>query len=106
MNLLVMKRNLNYHIFYAVAATILVAWIILTIQHLTGVRGWLLMLFFFSLAMAFRGHQFTKGLSFTAIIIGVVSLSMYYPQYFKTIGSFHLSALIIPLLQIIMFGMG
>jgi BASS family bile acid:Na+ symporter len=31
---------------------------------------------------------------------------MYHPQHFKTIGSFKLSSLIIPLLQIIMFGMG
>jgi BASS family bile acid:Na+ symporter len=31
---------------------------------------------------------------------------MYYPEYFKTVGDFKLSALIVPLLQIIMFGMG
>jgi BASS family bile acid:Na+ symporter len=65
-----------------------------------------MMLFFFSLAIAFRGNQFLKGLSYTVMIIGVVSFAMYHPQYFKTIGSFKLSALIIPLLQIIMFGMG
>jgi bile acid:Na+ symporter, BASS family len=47
-----------------------------------------------------------KGLSFTLVIVGVVSLAMCFPQYFKTIGDFKLSALIIPLLQIIMFGMG
>ena len=40
------------------------------------------------------------------MILAVVSLAMYHPQYFKTIGDFKLSALIIPLLQIIMFGMG
>ena len=33
-------------------------------------------------------------------------MAMYYPQYFKTVGDFKLSELIIPLLQIIMFGMG
>jgi BASS family bile acid:Na+ symporter len=37
---------------------------------------------------------------------GGVSIAMYHPQYFKTIGDYKLSALIIPLLQIIMFGMG
>ena len=31
---------------------------------------------------------------------------MYYPQYFRTIGNTFLSVFIIPLLQIIMFGMG
>lgn len=47
-----------------------------------------------------------KGHSFTLVIIAVVSLAMCFPQYFKTIGDFKLSALIIPLLQVIMFGMG
>lgn len=33
-------------------------------------------------------------------------MAMYYPQYFSTVGNFKLSKLTIPLLQIIMFGMG
>src|SRR5204863_10084981 len=40
------------------------------------------------------------------MILGAVSIAMYHPQYFKTIGDYKLSALIIPLLQISMFGMG
>ena len=47
-----------------------------------------------------------KSISFTLMIFVVVIAGMFYPQYFKHIGSFKLSALIIPLLQIIMFGMG
>jgi len=66
----------------------------------------MLMLFFVSLAIAFRRNTVLRGLSYTVIILSVVSLAMYYPQYFKTIGDFKLSALIVPLLQIIMFGMG
>jgi BASS family bile acid:Na+ symporter len=31
---------------------------------------------------------------------------MYYPNYFKTVGNFNLSLIIVPLLQLIMFGMG
>jgi BASS family bile acid:Na+ symporter len=54
----------------------------------------------------FQGNKMLRGLSFTVIIFGVVSLAMYYPQYFKSIGGLKLSALIVPLLQIIMFGMG
>ena len=68
--------------------------------------GWVLMLFFISLAIAFRGHPKLKGFSFTTMIFGVVAAGMYYPQYFVHIGTFKLSALIIPLLQVIMFGMG
>ena len=40
------------------------------------------------------------------MIFAAVSIAMYYPHYFVHVGSFKLSGLIIPLLQIIMFGMG
>lgn len=72
---------------------------------MSGVGGYLCC-FFTSLAIAFRGNTFLRGLSYTVIILAVVSLAMYYPGYFINIGSFKLSALIVPLLQIIMFGMG
>lgn len=68
--------------------------------------GWVLMLSLVSLAIAFRDSKVLRGLSYTVVILAAVSLAMYYPEYFKTIGSFKLSALIVPLLQIIMFGMG
>ena len=101
-----MKRKSVCNLFYLIPAILLIAWILATIRQLHDLGGWLLMLFFFTLAVAFRGKQFLKGLSYTVIIIGVVSFAMYHPQYFKTIGTFKLSVLIIPLLQIIMFGMG
>lgn len=93
-------------IYYLISAVVLIVYIILTLQQHHQWGGWLLLAFFFSLALAFRQHKFLKGLSYTLMVMAVVSLAMYYPQYFKTIGSFKLSALIIPLLQIIMFGMG
>ena len=40
------------------------------------------------------------------MIMAAVSIAMYHPQYFKAIGYYKLSALIIPLLQIMMFCMG
>jgi len=46
------------------------------------------------------------GFSFTMTILAVVSLALYYPQYFVKVGDFKLSGLIVPLLQVIMFGMG
>jgi BASS family bile acid:Na+ symporter len=95
-----------YNFFYLLAALFLLSYIFTAVQQLHYWDGWLLLLFFTSLAIAFRGNAFLKGLSFTVIILAVVSLAMYYPDYFKTIGSFKLSALIVPLLQIIMFGMG
>lgn len=40
------------------------------------------------------------------MIFGVVALALYYPQHFIEINGFELSGLIIPLIQIIMFGLG
>lgn len=68
--------------------------------------GWLLMLFFLLLALGFRGYEILKGYSFTIMIFAAVSAAMYYPQYFTQVGDFKLSKLIVPLMQIIMFGMG
>jgi bile acid:Na+ symporter, BASS family len=101
-----MNKKSAYHFFYLVAALLLIAWIFVTVKQLHNWGGWLLMLFFFGLAIGFRGNKFLKGLSYTVMIIGVVSFAMYHPEYFVTVGDFKLSKLIIPLLQIIMFGMG
>lgn len=101
-----MNKKIVYNFFYLVAAFLLIVWIFVTIKELHNWSGWLLMLFFFGLAVAFRGNKSLKGLSYTVMIIGVVSFAMYHPQYFVTFGDFKLSNLIIPLIQIIMFGMG
>lgn len=95
-----------YNFFYVLAAIFLAAYIFTATQQLQEWSGWVLMFFFLCLAIGFRGNKVLRGLSFTVVILAVVSLSMYYPQYFKTVGEFQLSALIVPLLQIIMFGMG
>lgn len=96
----------TFSVYFGVSVTFLLIYVITVLLNLNDWGGWVLLFFFFSLALAFRQHPMLKGLSFTLIIMAVVSLAMYYPQYFKTIGDFKLSALIIPLLQIIMFGMG
>jgi len=65
-----------------------------------------MVLFFLFLALGIRGTNRFKGLSFTVLIFAAVSLSMYYPQSFIQVGDFQLKKLIVPLLQVIMFGMG
>jgi BASS family bile acid:Na+ symporter len=99
------KRSV-YTIFYYLAAGFLLAYLAISLSSLSLYGGWLLMLFFVSLAIAFRGNKVLRGLSYTLVILGAVSLAMYYPDYFKTAGDFKFSSLIVPLLQIIMFGMG
>ncbi len=61
---------------------------------------------FLLMALSFQGYAHLKGYSFTILIFAAVSTSLYYPQYFQEWGGFKLSGLIIPLLQVIMFGMG
>lgn len=40
------------------------------------------------------------------MIFAGVTVALYYPQHFLYVGNFKLTELIIPLIQIIMFGMG
>jgi bile acid:Na+ symporter, BASS family len=101
-----MKTKSIYNVFYLLAAILLLGWIFTTVKDFNEWSGWLLMLFFLSVAIAFRGHSFLKGFSYTVLIFAAVSLSMYYPNYFTTVGNFNLTAIIVPLLQLIMFGMG
>ncbi len=100
------SRHSVYSLFYLLALVFLLGYIGVAFAAIHEVAGWCLMLFFACLAVAFRGHKFLRGFSFTVIILAVVSLALYYPQYFLTVGGFKLSALILPLLQVIMFGMG
>ncbi len=69
-------------------------------------NGWLLAAAFGFLALAFRGNEKLKGYWYSIIILGVATMAMYYPQFFKTIGNRDASFFIPVMLQVIMFGMG
>lgn len=100
------QNRRNSRIFFALSAVSLAAYAWLTIAGSHTFAGWLLMLFFAFIALGFRQFELLKGYSFTIGIFAAVSLAMYYPQYFINVGDFKLSRLIIPLMQILMFGMG
>jgi len=68
--------------------------------------GPLFIAFFLALALGFRGFQSLKGYSYSLLIFAAVTLALYYPTNFVEFQGFKLSNLIIPLIQIIMFGMG
>lgn len=101
-----MKKKSVYNLFYLAASLCLGAWIILTVQEMHGVAGWFLMSFFLSLAIAIRASKLLRGLSFTVIIFASVTVALYHPGYFQQWGGLDLRELIIPLIQLIMFGMG
>ena len=70
------------------------------------VAGPLLTSFFALAAFGVRGTEKLRGVSFSLLIFAAVTLAMNYPAPFFSWGEFRLSTLIVPLLQIIMFGMG
>ena len=62
--------------------------------------------FFASLALYFMSHPILKSFTFTVWVFAFVAASMIYPKGFMTWSGFNLGILIVPLIQIIMFGMG
>lgn len=101
-----MSKILNAKLLFVIAGAFLIGYIFATTAEQHGYAGWLLMSSFLALALAFRTHAVLKGFAFTIMILAAVTLAMYYPQYFISVGDFKLSGLILPLMQIIMFGMG
>jgi BASS family bile acid:Na+ symporter len=92
------------------SACSLLLFIMAAVMMMTGAKpahtGLLLISGFILLSVGVRGFNATKELSYTIFIFTAVTASLIYPQYFTAVGNFRLSLLIVPLLQIIMFGMG
>jgi bile acid:Na+ symporter, BASS family len=59
-----------------------------------------------SLVIGGLGTPAIKQHAFTLWVIVAVAIGMYFPQYFRQIGDFKLTKLIVPLIQLIMFTMG
>jgi bile acid:Na+ symporter, BASS family len=100
-----MKNKLHSILLVVSALFILVS----AISYLWGnasLTGLSLIAGFITLSVAVRGFQKLKGFSYTLWIFTSVIASMFYPRYFISAGDFQFKQLIVPLLQIIMFGMG
>jgi BASS family bile acid:Na+ symporter len=95
-----------YRIVLGAAALCAVALPVVLLLGVTVAAGPLVIAFFTCFAIGSRGSRIVRDFAFTIWIFAAVSTSMFYPQYFLTIGEFRLSRLIVPLIQVIMFGMG
>ena len=89
-----------------ISAIFIISSVISIVLELKSATGLLLVSGLIALALAVRGYEKMKGFSYTIWIFTAVTASMFYPQYFISVGDFQLKKLIVPLLQIIMFGMG
>jgi BASS family bile acid:Na+ symporter len=95
-----------FRIFLVISVVLLALSLIL---YFTGNLKWTgptLTGFFVCMAIGALGVPSVKGFSYTIWIAAAVTVSMYYPSIFLQIGGFELKNFIVPLLQIIMFGMG
>ncbi|WP_394751072.1 bile acid:sodium symporter family protein [Spongiimicrobium salis] len=90
---------------FSTIVTAIIAIVMLTLDK-GAVTGIPIVIFFIGLAISIRAHSLLKGLSYTILIFAAVAAAMFYPSVFTKVGSFDLKGLIVPLLMIIMFGMG
>ena len=104
-NLQHMSTAFSRYLLYAGLAALLVA-IVAFLAHAPGLTGPALVLGLLLLAWGMKGFAALKGYAYTMVIFMGVSAAMFYPQYFIQVGDYKLSKLILPLLQVIMFGMG
>ena len=99
-----MKKLLKICLFASIFLFVMIA--VLVLMGKGALVGIPLSVAFLLLSLGIRLHPFLKGFTFTVVIFSSVSLAMFYPGLFIEIGTFKPKVLIIPLLQIIMFGMG
>src|SRR5690606_12321228 len=66
----------------------------------------LVLCFFLFLLVGVQGFPNLKGFSFTIWVLAAVVVSMIFPSYITHVGGFETDGLIVPLIQLIMFGMG
>ena len=99
-----MKKAFKTTLFLAFICFLLA--LVFIVSGFTQHIGIPIILFFTFLGISVNFSNSYKSLSFTVLIFAALALAMFYPQYFIQIGDFKLKLLIVPLLQIIMFGMG
>jgi bile acid:Na+ symporter, BASS family len=83
-----------------------VAAVVLFLVEKPLLAGPVLVAGFLAASIGVRASERLRGISYSLMIFAVVTLAMCFPAPFVSWGEFKLSVLIVPLLQIIMFGMG
>ncbi|MGC9344937.1 MAG: bile acid:sodium symporter family protein [Bacteroidales bacterium] len=101
-----MKARNLYKIVLASSALLLIIFLFSWFTNQEKLIGPALILFFVTLAFGIRISELLKGFSYTVMIFAAVTVSMFYPSVFIKWGDFELKNTIVPLLQVIMFGMG
>ncbi|MEO9004801.1 MAG: bile acid:sodium symporter family protein, partial [Ginsengibacter sp.] len=95
-----------YRTFQILSLLSLIAFILLY-QFGYSQEGHIMVAVFFAFLLAgLNGIEALKGFSFTIWVIAAATLSMMFPSYVTDIDGFKTETMIVPLIQLIMFGMG
>jgi BASS family bile acid:Na+ symporter len=95
-----------HHLALRASLVLLVAAIGLFVADQARIAGPVSVALFALAAYGVRGNEKLRGVSFSLLIFAAVSFAMCWPAPLVSLSDFQLSTLIVPLLQIIMFGMG
>lgn len=95
-----------YRILLGLSGLSLISAVVLILLGMGDLTGLPVVAFFSFLAVGIRGTRTFRGFSFTVWVFAAVSLAMYYPALISDVRGFNTERLIVPLIQIIMFGMG
>lgn len=101
-----MKKINIYFLSFGLSALLLLVALYMVFTGNLSDAGIIIMAFFAVLIFGFSGFDSLKSYIFPTMIFAGVTVALYYPQYFLYVGDFKLTELLIPLIQIIMFGMG
>ncbi|MBG6235594.1 BASS family bile acid:Na+ symporter [Pedobacter sp. CAN_A7] len=101
-----MKNISLYKSMLALAIILLLIAIGFVLSGETARSGLFLIPSFVALSVGFRGYNSLKGFSYTILIFAAAVTALFYPHLFVEWNGFKFASLIIPLIQLIMFGMG
>lgn len=101
-----MKNKTFYKVILGASVLCLAAGLIMAATGNGALAGPLFIAFFLGLSVGFKINPVWGRFSYTVLIFASTVAALYYPGFFTAWGDFKLSVLLIPLIQIIMFGMG
>nr|WP_294791647.1 bile acid:sodium symporter family protein [uncultured Mucilaginibacter sp.] len=101
-----MKNNSLYKAALGAAAIALIAGAVMAFSGNGANAGPAFIAFFLLMAVGVKINATLGRFSYTLLIFASTVAALYYPAFFQSWGSFKLSVLLIPLIQVIMFGMG
>ncbi len=101
-----MKKTNVYRVVMGIAVIFLIVFLVMAITGNVAKGGPALIAFFLLLSFGVKGYDAVKGYTYTVWVFAGVTTAMFFPQPFISIGGFKVTSLVVPLLQIIMFGMG